>query len=71
VARFPLGAHAPALSAEDIDRIHQLWTDAIRVVGPDLHHRDVVSAALASFEDELLGERRLSAIDRLRRQAGG
>jgi amino acid transporter len=68
VARFSLGAHAPALSAEDIDRIHRLWTEAIRAVGPDLHHRDIVSAALAGFEDELLGERRATALDRLRRQ---
>jgi hypothetical protein len=30
-----------------------------------------VAAALASFEDELLGERRALAIDRLRRQASG
>jgi hypothetical protein len=71
VARFSLGAHAPSLSADDIERIHQLWTNALRDVGPELHHRDVVSAALAAFEDELLSERRLLAIDRLRRQASG
>jgi amino acid transporter len=71
VARFSLGAHAPSLSADDIERIHQLWTNALREVGPELHHRDVVSAALAAFEDELLSDRRLLAIDRLRRQASG
>jgi amino acid transporter len=71
VRRFSLGAHAPALSPEDVERIHQLWTEAIRVVGPDVHHRDVVAAALASFEDELLGDRRALAIDRLKRQASG
>jgi hypothetical protein len=71
VKRFSMGAHAPALSPDDVERIHQLWTEAIGVVGPELHHRDVVAAALASFEDELLGERRALAIDRLRRQASG
>jgi hypothetical protein len=71
VKRFSMGAHAPALSPDDVERIHQLWTQAIGVVGPELHHRDVVAAALASFEDELLGERRALAIDRLRRQASG
>jgi len=71
VKRFSMGAHAPALSPDDVERIHQLWTQAIGVVGPELHHRDVVAAALASFEDELLGERRARAIDRLRRQASG
>ena len=71
VARFSLGAHAPALAPDDVERIHHLWTEAIAVVGPSLHHRDVVAAALSSFEDELLGERRAMAIDRLRRQASG
>jgi amino acid transporter len=69
VRRFSLGAHAPALSPDDVERIHQLWAEAIRVVGPEVHHRDVVAAALASFEDELLGDRRAKAIDRLKRQA--
>src|SRR5262252_248765 len=71
VKRFSLGAHAPSLSPDDVERIHHLWTEAIAVVGPSLHHRDVVAAALSSFEDELLGERRAAAIDRLRRQASG
>jgi amino acid transporter len=69
VKRFSLGAHAPALSPDDVERIHQLWAEAIRVVGPEVHHRDVVAAALASFEDELLGDRRAKAIERLKRQA--
>ena len=71
VKRFSLGAHAPALSPDDVERIHQLWTEAIKTVGPELHHRDVVAAALASFEEELSGEQRLRALDRLRRQASG
>jgi amino acid transporter len=50
---FLLGAHAPDLSASDVDRIHRLWLDAIRSVGPDVHHRDIVTAALGSFEEEL------------------
>jgi len=72
VKRFSLGAHPPSLSRGDVERIHQLWTEAIRIVGPEVHHRDIVAAALASFEDELLGDRRASAIDRLRsvRRAG-
>jgi len=69
--RFALGAHAPALAPQDIEQIHLLWVEAVKTVGPQVHHRDVVAAALGSFEDELLGERRASAIDRLRRQASG
>jgi amino acid transporter len=48
-----LGAHAPALSVDDVARIHRMWLDAVRQVGPDLHHRDIVAAALGSLEDEL------------------
>jgi hypothetical protein len=66
ISRFTLGAHAPQLTAEDIDRIHKLWVDAVRVVGPSIHHRDVVVAALDSLEHEFqTGHER--AVERLRR----
>jgi hypothetical protein len=65
IRRFALGAHAPHLSAEDIARIHQLWLDAVRRSGPEVHHRDVVIAALASFEEELKRDPDL-ALKRLR-----
>jgi len=50
---FSLGAHAPNLTPEDIEHIHRLWLEAVKSSGPDVHHRDIVTAALASFEDEL------------------
>ena len=53
VHRFALGAHAPELTPEDVDRIHRIWVEAVNVVGPDIHHRDIVVAALDSLEDEL------------------
>ncbi|MEQ1910603.1 MAG: hypothetical protein ABMA15_17415, partial [Vicinamibacterales bacterium] len=66
VKRFSLGAHTPELSAEDIDRIHRLWVDAVKSVGSDIHHRDIVTAALASLEHDLGSARRQEAIERLR-----
>jgi amino acid transporter len=51
--RFALGAHAPSLSGEDIRQIHELWLDAVKQAGPDVHHRDVVAASLAAWQDEL------------------
>ncbi|MFN7981092.1 MAG: APC family permease [Vicinamibacterales bacterium] len=66
VKRFSLGAHTPELSSDDIDRIHRLWVEAVKSVGPDIHHRDVVTAALAALEHELQGPRRDEAIERLR-----
>ena len=64
--RFSLGAHTPDLSSADIERIHRLWVEGVRLVGPGLHHRDVVTAALTGLEQELRSETRQSAIDRLR-----
>jgi amino acid transporter len=66
VERFLLGAHAPRLTPDDVDRIHRLWTEAVRSVGPAIHHRDIVAAALDSFERDLSTNRPL-VIDRLRR----
>jgi amino acid transporter len=66
VHRFPLGAHMPDLTAADLERIHSLWIEAVKLVGPDIHHRDVVNAALATLERDLHGDRRSAAIDKLR-----
>ena len=68
VKRFSLGAHTPDISAADIERIHKIWVDAVKAVGPEIHHRDVVTAALAALEDDLHSERRKDAIEHLRSQ---
>jgi amino acid transporter len=64
---FALGAHPPSLTPEDIERIHKLWVDAVKAVGPDVHHRDIVVAALDSLEAEFHTSRE-EVIERLRRQ---
>ena len=66
VKRFSLGAHTPELSNADIDRIHRVWVEAVKAVGPDIHHRDVVTAALAALEDDLHSSRRAEVVERLR-----
>ena len=66
VKRFALGAHAPDLSAQDVERIHLLWVEAVKLVGPEVHHRDIVAAALGSLQDELAGAQHDVAVDRLR-----
>ena len=66
---FVLGAHAPELSPEDVARIHRLWLDAVKTVGPDLHHRDIVTAALESLEDDFKA-RPAAAAARVRRRIG-
>jgi hypothetical protein len=67
VQRFALGAHAPTLTADDIERIHRIWVDAVQIIGPDIHHRDVVAAALESFEEEVRTRRDHAGV-RLKRQ---
>jgi hypothetical protein len=66
VKRFSLGAHTPDLSSADVERIHRLWTEAVKVIGSDIHHRDIVTTALQGLEDDLHGARREQTIQRLR-----
>jgi amino acid transporter len=54
---FSLGAHVPDLGPADVERIHRLWLDAVARLGPDVHHRDIVAAALGSYEEELQRDR--------------
>ncbi|HEX5068976.1 MAG TPA: APC family permease, partial [Vicinamibacterales bacterium] len=66
VKRFSLGAHAPDLSSADVERIHALWVEAVKVVGAGIHHRDIVSTALSIMEEDLRGPRRQQTLERLR-----
>jgi magnesium transporter len=52
-AIYFMGAHAPALTSDDLDRIHELWLDMVKTVGPHVHHHDVVRAALTHMEHDL------------------
>ncbi len=66
---FQLGPHTPTLTLEDLDMIHRLWLDAIGAVGIDVHHRDIVRAALEEFDKQLHGPQRLQALRRVKTQA--
>jgi hypothetical protein len=44
VEKFAMGAHPPNLTAEDVERIHALWVEAVKAVGPEVHHCDVVAS---------------------------
>ncbi len=65
---YSLGAHAPTLSPDDVERIHRLWVEAVKVVGPSIHHRDIVVTALEGLEEDLSGARHDQAINRLRQK---
>ena len=52
---YHLGAHPPSLTPGDLDLIHRVWLDAVKAVGPHVHHHDVVRAALTQMEQQLTG----------------
>ena len=66
---FHLGAHPPSLSAGDLDLIHRVWLDAVKSVGPHVHHHDVVRAALTQMEHQLTGPQRDDALAAIREMA--
>jgi hypothetical protein len=68
LADFNLGAHVPKLADADIDLIHTLWLDATNEGGvDDLHHREIVTVALARLAEEMKGAGREDVLDRIRR----
>jgi magnesium transporter len=66
---YHLGAHPPSLSPGDLDLIHRVWLDAVKAVGPHVHHHDVVRAALTQMEQQLTGPQREDALAVIRQVA--
>jgi magnesium transporter len=66
---YHLGAHPPSLTSDDLDLIHRLWLDAVKAVGPHVHHDDVVRAALKQMEQQLSGPERDLAVAAIREEA--
>ena len=63
---YHLGAHPPSLTSGDLDLIHRVWLDAVKAVGPHVHHHDVVRAALTQMEQQLTGPERDEAVAAIR-----
>ena len=66
---YHLGAHPPSLSPGDLDLIHRLWIDAVKAIGPHVHHHDVVRAALRQMDNQLKGTERDTAVAAIREVA--
>ncbi len=66
---YHIGAHPPSLSPGDLDLIHRVWLDAVKAVGPHVHHHDVVRAALTQMEQQLTGPHRDDALAAIRESA--
>ena len=68
---FLLGAHIPKLAPGDVDTIHAVWLDVTREGGiQDLHHKEVVTVALARLSEELKGPTREATLERMRQVLG-
>ncbi|HZT57003.1 MAG TPA: APC family permease, partial [Pyrinomonadaceae bacterium] len=66
---FYLGAHAPDLSSEDVNLIHRLWLEVSRESGgDDVHHKEIVTVALARLDADLHGKARGSVLEQITKQ---
>ncbi len=68
IETFMLGPHLPTLTTEDLELIHRLWVQAVGPVGIELHHRDIVRAALEDFERRLSGKERDRILTAIRKR---
>ncbi len=64
--RFSLGVHTPDLTSADLELIHRTWVKAVEAVGPDIHHRDIVTIALRRLDAELDGPARPAVVQSMR-----
>ena len=67
IREFSLGAHAPSLSETEVEQIHQIWLNVMQERGNNaIHHRDIVTVALARLDHELQSAQRIEIIEALR-----
>jgi amino acid transporter len=68
---FNLGAHIPTLSDADAVLIHSLWLEVTSEGGmEDLHHKEVVTVALARLAEDMEGAGRRETLNQMRRLLG-
>jgi hypothetical protein len=65
---FVLGPHAPNLTANEINLVHQLWLRFSEQVAPEeVHHHDVVHFALNEVMQEIDQGKESEVVDRLKK----
>jgi amino acid transporter len=66
VRDFYVGAHSPELSQADVNRLHELWLEAVYEDSLDgIRHGDIVTVALQRLESEMEGAERQEILQRL------
>ena len=65
---FYLGAHAPQMSEEDVNLVHELWLRTTSQPGWEhLHHKDIVSVALALLKQDCKSQEQEALLEHMRR----
>ncbi len=68
---FLLGPHAPNLTMNEVNLVHQLWLRfGDRVAPEELHHHDVVHFALNEVQQEIAEGKEQDVLDRLKNHLG-
>jgi amino acid transporter len=66
---FYLGAHAPQMSEQEINQIHELWLEMTSEPGWEhLHHKDIVTIALALLKEDRKSGEHAALLEKLRRE---
>jgi amino acid transporter len=66
---FYLGAHAPQMSEREINQIHELWLEMTSEPGWEhLHHKDIVTIALALLKEDRKSGEHAALLEKLRRE---
>ncbi len=67
ITDFTLGVHIPKLADADVDLIHNLWLEARQDGGiEDVHHKEIVTVALAQLAADMRGPKRQETFARMR-----
>jgi amino acid transporter len=67
---FMLGPHAPNLTMNEVNIVHQLWLRFSALLPDELHHHDVVHFALNEVQQELAEGKEQDVLERLKNHLG-
>ncbi len=68
---FYVGPHAPHLTPNEIDLLHNLWLEcSSRLNEEEIHHHDIIHFALTEIQRRLSGDEEAETLERLKQHLG-
>ncbi len=68
---FYVGPHAPHLTPNEIDLLHNLWLECSARLGEEeIHHHDIIHFALTEIQRRLRGDEEAETLERLKQHLG-